>query len=86
MKYLKFSFLSLLLIAFSACAQKDTGITPSSYSYDYEMVVDGLQIPWGMAFLPDGSMLITEKSGELIHFKDGKKVVVSGVPEVYVRG
>ncbi|WP_034891609.1 PQQ-dependent sugar dehydrogenase [Gillisia sp. Hel_I_29] len=86
MKYLKFSFLSLLLIAFSACAQKDTSITPSSYSYDYEMVVDGLQIPWGMAFLPDGSMLITEKSGELIHFKDGKKVAVSGVPEVYVRG
>lgn len=86
MKYLKFSFLSLLLIAFSACAQKDTSITPSFYSYDYEMVVDGLQIPWGMAFLPDGSMLITEKSGELIHFKDGKKVVVSGVPEVYVRG
>ncbi len=50
------------------------------------MVVDGLQIPWGMAFLPDGSMLITEKSGELIHFKDGEKSSISGVPEVYVRG
>jgi len=86
MKYFKITFLSFLISTFSACAQKDNNIKPTSYSYDYEMVVDGLQIPWGMAFLPDGSMLITEKSGELIHFKDGKKSEVSGVPEVYVRG
>ncbi|MGB7786459.1 MAG: PQQ-dependent sugar dehydrogenase [Salinimicrobium sp.] len=54
--------------------------------YEYEMVVPGLQIAWGMAFLPDGSMLITEKSGELIHFKNGKKQQVSGAPTVYNRG
>ena len=86
MKYFKLTFFSLIIIALSACAQKDTSIKPTSYSYDYEMVVDGLQIPWGMAFLPDGSILITEKSGELIHFKDGEKSSISGVPEVYVRG
>ena len=39
-----------------------------------------------MAFLPDGSMLITEKSGELIHFKNGNKQQVEGAPQVYVRG
>ena len=39
-----------------------------------------------MAFLPDGSLLITEKSGELIHFKDGVKQEIAGVPEVYNRG
>ncbi|MCL4147782.1 UNVERIFIED_CONTAM: hypothetical protein GTU68_009432 [Idotea baltica] len=39
-----------------------------------------------MAFLPDGSMLITEKTGELIHFKDGAKTNIEGAPEVYVRG
>ncbi|MGB7841468.1 MAG: PQQ-dependent sugar dehydrogenase [Salinimicrobium sp.] len=55
-------------------------------NYEYEMVVPGLQIAWGMAFLPDGSMLITEKSGELIHFKNGKKQQVSGAPTVYNRG
>ena len=54
--------------------------------YEYEMVVPGLQIAWGMSFLPDGSMLITEKSGELIHFKNGKKQQVSGAPTVYNRG
>ena len=54
--------------------------------YEYEVVVPGLDIAWGMAFLPDGSILITEKSGELIHFKDGQKHQVEGAPEVYNRG
>ena len=59
--------------------------TPSEINYMVETVVPDLEIPWGMAFLPDGSMLITEKSGELIHFKDGKKNYVEDVPEVYLR-
>ena len=54
--------------------------------YDYEVVVPDLEIAWGMAFLPDGSMLITEKSGDLIHFSNGQKQQVEGAPEVYNRG
>ena len=54
--------------------------------YEFEVVVPDLQIAWGMDFLPDGSILITEKSGELIHFKDGQKQQVQGAPEVYNRG
>jgi glucose/arabinose dehydrogenase len=45
-----------------------------------------MQVPWGMTFLPDGAMLVTQKSGELLHFKDGAKTVISNVPEVYTRG
>ncbi|GAB2774994.1 PQQ-dependent sugar dehydrogenase [Salinimicrobium soli] len=55
-------------------------------NYEYEMVVPDLQVAWGMAFLPDGSMLITEKSGDLIHFKNGQKLMVQGAPQVYYRG
>ncbi len=40
---------------------------------EYEIVVPNLKIPWGFTFLPDNSILITEKEGELIHFKNGKK-------------
>ncbi|APU69399.1 PQQ-dependent sugar dehydrogenase [Christiangramia flava] len=58
----------------------------SNSDYSAEIVVDGLDIPWGMAFLPDGSMLITEKKGEIILFKDGKKTSIQGAPEVYDRG
>ncbi len=85
MKY-NFFFLSILLLTVTACAQKDTSIEKSTYAYTSETIVEDLDIPWGMAFLPDGSMLITEKSGELIHFKDGKKQLVQGVPSVYNRG
>lgn len=54
--------------------------------YQSEVVVPGLQIGWGVDFLPDGSILITEKSGELIHYKNGQKTEVQGAPEVYNRG
>ena len=30
-----------------------------------ELVVDGLETPWGLAFLPDGRLLVTERSGNL---------------------
>ncbi|MCH1471079.1 MAG: PQQ-dependent sugar dehydrogenase, partial [Flavobacteriaceae bacterium] len=38
---------------------------PNERPYNIEMVLDGVQNPWGMDWLPDGSMLITEKSGDL---------------------
>ncbi|WP_449467984.1 PQQ-dependent sugar dehydrogenase [Stenotrophomonas humi] len=40
--------------------------------------------PWAMTFLPDGSALITEKAGKLIHFDpaSGKRGDISGVPAV----
>lgn len=55
-------------------------------NYEHEVIVPDLQVAWGMAFLPDGSILITEKSGELIHFKDGNKQQIDGAPQVYNRG
>ncbi|RXG15169.1 glucose/arabinose dehydrogenase [Leeuwenhoekiella aestuarii] len=81
-----------LLTTFLACGQNpkevkanDIPITVSE-AYSHEVIVPDLINPWGMAFLPDGSLLVTEKSGELIHFKEGVKTEISGVPEVYNRG
>ncbi|MEM9685661.1 MAG: PQQ-dependent sugar dehydrogenase [Bacteroidota bacterium] len=77
------------IICSTSCAQKQNSPeiqTPKAISYTVETVVSDLQIPWGMAFLPDGSMLITEKSGELIHSKNGTKTTVKNPPEVYNRG
>jgi len=53
---------------------------------DYELVVSDLTIPWGFVFLPDNSILITEKAGDLIHFKNGKKQLISGLPKIKVQG
>lgn len=79
-----------LLLSFSACSQQEKSSveaeSPKEINYTTEIVVSDLSIPWGFTFLPDNSMLITEKTGELIHFKDGKKTTIDGLPEVYVRG
>jgi len=79
----------LFVISFTiSCAQDTVNQvdTPEKIPFTAELLIDELQIPWGMTFLPDNGMLVTEKSGELIHFKDGKKTMISGVPEVYERG
>lgn len=82
--------LIIISLSFSACGQQTesyiTAEVPEIINYTTEVVVPNLDIPWGMVFLPDKSMLITEKSGELIHFKNGKKTSIEGLPEIYVRG
>ncbi len=82
--------ISITLICLFSCAQqtpsKITAEAPENMAYTTEIVVPELDIPWGMEFLPDGSMLITEKTGTLVHFKDGQKHTIEGLPEVYVRG
>ncbi|MCB0449655.1 MAG: PQQ-dependent sugar dehydrogenase [Confluentibacter sp.] len=79
-----------ILMSLYACAQQAESEVkaenPEAINYTTELVVADINIPWGMAFLPDGSMLITEKAGDLIHFKNGKKTLIEGVPEIYVRG
>jgi glucose/arabinose dehydrogenase len=53
--------------------------------YRFEKVVDGIDIPWGMVWLPDGDMLVTERSGQLFRVAEGKpKVSIDGLPELYV--
>src|SRR5688572_11779901 len=51
-------------------------------------VARGLEHPWGMAFLPDGRMLVTERPGRLrIVAKNGTlSAPVKGVPAVYASG
>lgn len=54
---------------------------------DAKIVVRGLENPWGLAFLPDGSALVTEREGRLQIVADGKiSGPVEGVPEVAAVG
>jgi glucose/arabinose dehydrogenase len=86
MKTLYFSYFLLLQVLF-ACGQADVKIsTPDHTNYTIEVIVPNLEVPWGMAFLPDYSLLITEKEGQLIHFQNGKKTMIQNVPNTYVRG
>lgn len=78
------------LIVFTSCGQQkkkeDVALKTKPQTYKTEMFVNDLSIPWGMTWLPEGSMLITEKDGRLIHFKDGKKIEIANMPAVYVNG
>ena len=49
------------------------------------VVTKGLSFPWGMAFLPDGNILVTERPGRLRIIRHGvlEATPVAGVPQVY---
>ncbi len=51
-------------------------------------LVENLKDPWSMAFLPDGRLLVTEKSGKLRLVENGKLLpqAIGGVPAVVDRG
>jgi aldose sugar dehydrogenase len=80
-------FFSVIFLSCNAQVKpNDISIKEDVKNYTLENVVSNIQIPWGMTWLPDGSMLITEKSGILYHVKNGTKTEVKNMPKVYNRG
>ena len=79
-------------VAFIPMAQAQAPRSPTPSPVDAPVtaqpVATGLVHPWGLVFLPDGRMLVTERPGRLrIVDKDGKlSAPLSGVPDVYARG
>ncbi|MEO8059685.1 MAG: PQQ-dependent sugar dehydrogenase [Burkholderiales bacterium] len=79
---------ALLLAACAACFPV-AAATPAPAPATASTFTSGLKNPWGLAFLPDGRMLVTQKAGELVIVSaDGKGVgaPVGGVPAVNSAG
>lgn len=65
----------------------EAGYEAGGHRFRVEPVVEGLEIPWSVEFLPTGDILITEREGRLRVFRNGKLLPpVSGIPEVWPRG
>nr|WP_295891111.1 PQQ-dependent sugar dehydrogenase [uncultured Devosia sp.] len=74
----------MALLAAPAWAQT---VPSSAGNLTASVIAEGLDHPWALGFLPDGRMLVTERSGQLRVISDG--VVgepIEGVPAVYNQG
>lgn len=60
----------------------------SAETVEAELVIDGLEYPWSIAFLPNGDAFVTEKPGRLRLIKDGSLVSepITGLPKIKYRG
>jgi len=94
----RFSALAKYPVAFAFCALTQASFAQSTstervfkteqYTVRAVSVVSGLSHPWGMAFLPDGRVLLTERRGTMRVFENGKLVEksIEGIPQVTERG
>lgn len=81
-------FFLMALLSSAVYAQTNAGKQKSDPSLPFNITqVASFDLPWRIAFLPDGRMLITEKVGRVdLVTQQGAKTEVGGVPPVYYEG
>ena len=83
----KYISLAILLVLAAGCTNTPEArpqVDPDSYQV--EIVHEGLDHAWGLAFLPDGGMLVSERAGRLNLIRNGEGQIIEGTPEVFARG
>ncbi len=78
----------LALLSFTSYAASTQRIQSEKLTFVLENVADGLEIPWGMAFISDTRMLITERQGSIKQFdtQNASLTEVQGAPAVMTIG
>ena len=78
----------IMLIGIVSTASSADMVKSAHHDFRVVTVVEGLEHPWAVAFLPDGDMLVTERPGRLRLVRGGQLVEQSvvGVPMVHAEG
>jgi aldose sugar dehydrogenase len=81
--------LAALTLPGMVSAQKVQLLKSADYTLQVTELNSGLKSPWGMAFLPDGRLLVTQKSGSIaVVSADGRRIeqTLTGLPRVAAQG
>src|SRR5688572_17381300 len=83
---MRYVFIFLLLITGASASAQEFSLQAGALRV--VTVAKGLEHPWGLAFLPDGRMLVTEREGRMrIVAKDGAvSKPLAGLPKVHAKG
>ena len=81
------ALIAVLILSSRAMAQQAPAKLPEMVQTKSGMIkiekLASLSEPWGMAWLPDGRLLITEKPGRLRIYSEGKlSEPISGLPKI----
>lgn len=75
-----------LILSLAIAASPLAALETQNGAVTVTAVATGLQEPWGVAPLPDGSLIVTERDGALVRVVDGVASPVRGAPEVASAG
>jgi aldose sugar dehydrogenase len=79
-------FLFALIFSVMALPVLGETLQSSAGALRVTKMLGGLDTPWAIGFLPDGSYLVTERDGALLYVTGGKSVRVRNVPKVVAKG
>ncbi len=79
------TFAILILSCWSIAGWSDV-INTTGGPVQVTQVVRGLDTPWAIGILPDGSFVVTERDGELLYVAGGEAKRIKGLPKVVANG
>lgn len=80
-----FIVLSVILVTTNFTKPQNSNLVPKKGSFEssvpaISIIAQDLEVPWGLAFLPDGKLLVTERPGRVLRIDgNGKKLEIASI-------